>query len=70
MRFLSIIISNETGTIRIRQTKMVDEMKFIQAKNRYQAKKMAGSFATIAKVNGGFMVFDSRNDYQIWKNQK
>lgn len=44
---------------------------FAQVKTRYQAiKKCPFTPARIAKVCGGFMCFESTNDYKIWKNQK
>lgn len=27
-------------------------------------------FAHVAKVFGGYMCFESDNDYRVWKNQK
>lgn len=27
-------------------------------------------FAQVAKVFGGYMCFESDNDYRVWKNQK
>jgi hypothetical protein len=44
--------------------------KFIQTSTRYRAKKSCPWAAVIAKVNGGFMAFESHYDYEIWKNQK
>lgn len=43
---------------------------FTNSKNRYQAKKECPWATTIAKVNNGFICFESKNDYLIWKNQK
>lgn len=44
--------------------------KFIECETRYAAKKECPWAAVIAKVDGGFMVFESYDDYEIWKNQK
>ena len=44
---------------------------FAQVKTRYQAiKECPFTPSKIAKVYGGFMCFESTNDYKIWKNQK
>ena len=44
---------------------------FAQVKTRYQAiKGCPFTSAHVAKVFGGFMCFESTNDYKIWKNQK
>ena len=44
---------------------------FAEVKTRYQAIK-EGPFtpSNVAKVYGGFMCFESTNDYNTWKNQK
>ena len=44
--------------------------EFIQADTRYQAKKAAPWAASIVKVEGGFMAFESVSDAQLWKSQK
>lgn len=44
--------------------------EFIQVKSYRAAKKQAPWAAIIAKVEGGYMAFESVNDYLIWKNQK
>lgn len=45
--------------------------EFLIVKTRYKAKKQcAFEPDVIAKVCGGYMCFESRNDYLIWKNQK
>lgn len=44
---------------------------FAQVKTRYQAiKECPFTPSKIAKVYGGFMCFESTNDYKIWKKQK
>lgn len=45
--------------------------EFLMVKTRYQAKKQCKfAPAVIAKVCGGYVCFESCNDYKIWKNQK
>ena len=44
--------------------------KFIETESRYQAKNACPWASRIAKVNGGYMCFESITDYEIWKNQK
>lgn len=44
---------------------------FAQVKTRYQAiKECPFTPSKIAKVYGGFMCFESTNDYKIWKKTK
>ena len=42
---------------------------FVMAKSRYLAKKWCPWGAVFAKVEGGFIVFESADDYEIWKKQ-
>lgn len=42
----------------------------IQAKSLQAAKKLAPWAAKVVKVEGGFMAFESIQDYKTWKNQK
>ena len=44
--------------------------KFIETESRNKAKKACSWSTTIAKVCGGFMCFESVDDYKTWKNQK
>lgn len=44
--------------------------QFIQAQNRYAAQKAAPWAASIFKVEGGYMAFESKDDAIIWKYQK
>ena len=44
---------------------------FAQVSTRYRAiKNCPFTPAHVAKVFGGYMCFESENDYIIWKNQK
>ncbi|WP_195258480.1 hypothetical protein [Phocaeicola vulgatus] len=44
---------------------------FAKVRTRYRAiKECPFTPSKIAKVYGGFMCFESTNDYKIWKNQK
>jgi hypothetical protein len=42
----------------------------IEANTRYMAKKECPWASVIAKVFGGFMAFESVEEYRTWKNQK
>lgn len=44
--------------------------QFLQVKTRYIAKKQMPWACVIAKVNGGFLGFESATDYLIWRKQK
>ena len=44
--------------------------QFIECKTRRTALRRAPWACTFAKVDGGFMAFESITDYKIWKNQK
>lgn len=44
--------------------------KFIATESRYQARKQAPWAARIARCDGGFIAFESINDYNTWRNQK
>ena len=44
--------------------------EMIETDSRYQAKKAAPWAAKITRVCGGFMAFESVDDYHTWKNQK
>ncbi|MCK9597881.1 MAG: hypothetical protein M0R06_02500 [Sphaerochaeta sp.] len=35
-----------------------------------EAKKLAPWAAKIVRVDGGFLAFESPDDYRVWKNQK
>lgn len=44
---------------------------FAQVETRYRAiKNCPFTPARVVKVFGGYMCFDSDNDYRVWKNQK
>ena len=44
---------------------------FAQVKTRYQAiRECPFTPSNVAKVYGGFICFESTNDYNTWKNQK
>lgn len=45
-------------------------MYFINAKNRKQAIKAAPNAAFIVKVEGGYLAFESVDEYYRWKRQK
>ena len=49
-----------------------DKMKtqLISAKSPAAARKLAPWAAKVAKVEGGYMAFESAADYRTWKNQK
>jgi len=42
----------------------------IETESRYKAKKAATWATVVTKVCGGFMAFESIEDYRVWKNQK
>ena len=44
--------------------------QFVECKSRSAAKHQCLWAAIIAKVDGGFMAFESASDYYTWKNQK
>jgi hypothetical protein len=44
--------------------------QFVQTPNRKQAEKECPWAAKIAKVEGGYMCFESINDYETWRRQK
>jgi len=44
--------------------------EFIECKTRKTAVSRAPWAAKIVKVEGGYMAFESAEDYRIWKNQK
>jgi len=43
--------------------------RFVMAKSRHLAKKMCQWAVKIVKTDGGFIVFESADDYKIWKKQ-
>jgi len=45
-------------------------MRTAYAKTRYEAKKLYPWYAKIAKIEGGFIAFESKDTYINWKNQK
>lgn len=42
----------------------------IECKSRSTAQRRCPWAAVIAKVEGGYMAFESVTDYQTWKNQR
>ena len=44
--------------------------QFVECKTKGQAAKSCPWASKIAKVYGGFMCFESVDDYRIWKNQR
>jgi hypothetical protein len=44
--------------------------EFVETDSRYRAKNEASWAAKIVRVCGGFLAFESINDYYSWKNQK
>jgi hypothetical protein len=44
--------------------------QFIECKTRRTALRRCPWACIAAKLDGGFMVFESVTDYLIWKNQK
>lgn len=44
--------------------------EFVECKSRSTAKKACPWAGIIAKVVGGFIAFESEDDYRTWKNQK
>jgi hypothetical protein len=45
-------------------------IEHIDADSHYQAKKLAPWAAKIAKVEGGFLAFESVRDYDDWRRAK
>lgn len=43
---------------------------FIECKSRGVAQRKAPWAAIISKVEGGYMVFESIDDWQVWRRQK
>lgn len=44
--------------------------RFIQANSKREAFEMAPDAAKLVKVCGGYMAFDSIDDYETWKKQR
>jgi hypothetical protein len=44
--------------------------EFVECKSRSTAKRRCPWAAKIAKVSGGYLCFESVEDYRIWKQQK
>lgn len=44
--------------------------EFVPCANRAHAIKLTPWACVIARVTGGFMCFESRDDYAMWKAQK
>ena len=45
-------------------------IKFVQTENAKDARKSCPWQSRIMKVCGGYMCFESIEDYKTWKNQK
>ena len=43
---------------------------FVECKTRQAASKLMPWACAIVKVDGGYLGFESSEDYQVWKNQK
>ncbi len=46
------------------------KQQFIKCKSRSTAARRAPWAAVIAKVEGGFIAFESTSDYATWRKQK
>ena len=46
------------------------KQQFVEAKTRKQAQKICSWAEKIVKVDGGYICFESYQDYLVWKNQK
>ena len=46
------------------------KQEFVETKNRKEAVDGCPWAAKIIKVVGGYMCFESNDDYNVWKNQK
>lgn len=46
------------------------KMRFFVVESLTQAQKVAPWAAKIAKVTGGYMAFESLEDYKVWLKQK
>jgi len=44
--------------------------EIVECKTRYKANKKCPWASVVAKVDGGFMCFESKIDYIIWRSQK
>lgn len=44
--------------------------KFVECRYRYQAQNECPWASKIRQVYGGYMCFESMNDYYTWNNQK
>jgi len=44
--------------------------RFVEAKTRREAERKAPDAAKIVKVTGGYMAFDTHDDYETWRKQK
>jgi hypothetical protein len=44
--------------------------EFVQCASRATAKRHCPWAAVVAKVDGGFLCFESRGDYATWRNQR
>ena len=48
----------------------IDRFRPAQKMTRTMVQKLAPWAAKIIKVDGGYMAFESLDDYKTWKNQK
>ena len=44
--------------------------EFCYRVTRHSMRKRCPWAAVIARVEGGFVAFESRDDYRVWKNQR
>ena len=45
-------------------------IEFTQVETRYRARKECPWASVITRVIGGYICFESKQDYKIWKKQK
>ena len=45
-------------------------IKYANGKTRKQVKEKYPDHVKIVKVYGGYAIFETWNDYEIWRNQK
>ena len=46
------------------------QQQFVEAKTKKEAQVKCPWAEVIVKVEGGYMCFESRQDYETWKRQK
>lgn len=72
--FARTVAAIVTATARVinNQTRRSKTMRreFVECKYRYQAAKACPWASVIAKVVGGYMCFESVDEYETWRRQK